>query len=80
MHSSIVLKYLILKLWKEKKHFRENLLIFLWIWGETELISRIVGANEKYIQGAEEFSFQGFGEINALFSGIKEAQTPWGPR
>ena len=53
-------------LWKEKKHFREKWLIFLGIVGEAELILRIWGAKEKYFQGAEEF-----GEINALFSGIK---------
>ena len=32
-----------------------------------------MGSNGKYFQGAEDF-FQGFGEINALFSGIKGAQ------
>ena len=43
------------------------------LWGEAELILRIWGAKEKYFQGAE-----GFGEINALLSGIKGAQTQWG--
>ena len=58
-------------------HFRENWLTLSWgIWGEAELILRIWGAKEKYFQGAEVFFFQGFGEINALFSGIKGAQTP----
>ena len=47
---------------------RENWLIFLGIWGEAELILRIWGATEKYSLGAEEF-----GEISALFSGIKGA-------
>ena len=51
---------------RKKKHFREKWLIFLGIVGEAELILRIWGAKEKYFQGAEEF-----GEINALFSGIK---------
>ena len=51
-------------------YFRKNWLIFWGIWGEAELILRIWGAKEKY--------FQGFGEINALFSGIKGAQTPLG--
>ena len=48
--------------------FRENLLIFLGIWGEVELILRIWGAKEKYFRGAEEF-----GKISALFSWIKGA-------
>ena len=43
-------------------HFRENWLIFLRIWGEAELILRILGAKEKYFQEAEEFW-----EISALF-------------
>ena len=55
-----------------KIHFMENWLIFLGIWGETELFLRILVAKEKYFHGAEDF-FQVFGEINALFSGIKGA-------
>ena len=54
--------------------------IFFWgggggggLWEEVELYLRICGAKEKYFQGAE-----GFGEINALLSGIKGAQTQWG--
>ena len=43
-------------------HFRETWLIFLRIWGEAELILRILGAKEKYFQEAEEFW-----EISALF-------------
>ena len=57
-------------------NFRENKLIFSGIWGEAELILGIWGAKEKYFQGAEVLFFQGVGEINALFSGIKGAQTP----
>ena len=57
-------------------HFRENWLTFWGIWGEAELILRIWGAKEKYFQGAEVLSFRDLGEINALFSGIKRAQTP----
>ena len=36
-------------------------------------------SKKKYFQGAEEFFFQGFGEISALFSGIKGALIPLGP-
>ena len=32
---------------ERKIHFRENWLIFLGIWGEAELILRILGAKEK---------------------------------
>ena len=61
-------------------HFRENWHIFWEILGEAELILKIWGAREKLFQGAEDF-FHGDREINALFSGIKGAQTPlpWGP-
>ena len=52
--------------------------IFGGIRGEAELILRIWGAKEKYFQEAEEFFFQEFGEINALFSGITGAQTSLG--
>ena len=33
-------------------NFREDWLIFLGIWGEAELILGILGAKEKYFQGA----------------------------
>ena len=65
-------------LWKEKYIFGRIGLYFWGIWGEAELILRIWGAKEKYFQGAEEFFFREFWEINALFSGITGAQTPWG--
>ena len=61
---------------QKKIHFRENWLIFWGIWGETELILRILEAKVKYFEGAEEFFFLGFGEINALLLGSKGAQTP----
>ena len=54
-------------------NFRENWLIFLGVWGEAEVILGIWGAKEKKFQGAK-----GVCEINALFSGIKGAQTPLG--
>ena len=60
-------------IWKD--FYRENWLIFLGNWGEATLVLRIWGAKENYFQGAEDF-FQGYGEINALFLGIKGAQTP----
>ena len=56
------------------KHFRKNWLIYLGIWGEAELILRILGAKEKYFQGAEEFSFKDLGRSMHYFQG---AHTPW---
>ena len=60
-------------------HFRENWLTFLGIWGEPELIFNDLGSKGKILSVSWGIFFHGFGEINALFSGIKEAQTPWGP-
>ena len=37
-----------------RKLFRENCLIFLGIWGESELFLWIWGAKAKYFLGAEE--------------------------
>ena len=52
---------------ERKIHFRENWLIFWGIWGEAELILKIWGAKEKYIQGAVEFSFKDFGRSMHYF-------------
>ena len=46
-----------------------NLLIYLGIWGEAELILRIWGAKEKNFQGAEEFSFRDLGRSLHYFQG-----------
>ena len=51
---------------------REDCIIILAVWIGTELILGILGANSKYIQGAEDY-FQGLVEINALFLGSKGA-------
>ena len=66
---------------KRKIHFRENWLIFLGIWGEAGLFFRDLGSKGKILilLGSRGNYFQGSGEINALFSGIKGAQTPLGP-
>ena len=55
--------------------------MFLGIWGEAELFFRDLGSEGKYFLGRRGHYLQGHGEINALFSGIKGAQTPpppWG--
>ena len=56
-------------------HFREIPLIFFRIWGEAELILRIRGAKENTFRELRNF-LSGIWEINALFLGIKGAQTP----
>ena len=64
---------------ERKIPLRENWLIFWGIWGEAALIIRILGANEKYFQGADEFfGGGGFGGDQCIFLGIKGAQTPLG--
>ena len=40
---------------------------------------RDLGSKGKILLGSQGNYFQGSGEINELFSGIKGAQTPWGP-
>ena len=52
--------------------------IFWGIWEEADLILRIWRAKEKILSGSWGICFQGFGEINALFLGIKGAQHPLG--
>ena len=61
-----------------KIHFRENWLIFWWIWGEAEIILRILGANEKYFQGGEEFSFRDLGRSMHYFQRSREHRPPCG--
>ena len=61
---------------RKKIHFRENWLLFLGILGEAELILRILGANEKYFQGAEKFSFRDLGRSMHYFQGSREHSPP----
>ena len=63
----------------ERKLFRENWLIFWGIWGEAELFFSDLESKGKILLGSRGNNFQGLGEINAILSGIKGAQTPWGP-
>ena len=72
MYSFIVSKYVNLIIWKEFLHFRENWLIFLGIWGEVELILRILGAKEKYFQGTEVPFFRNSGRKMHYFKGSRE--------
>ena len=50
--------------------------------GRSWSFFRDLGSKDKILLGSRGNYFQGSGEINALFSGIKGAQTPppWGPR
>ena len=63
---------------ERKIHFR-GICLYLGILGKAESILRIWGSKENTFRELRIF-FQEFGEINALFSGIKGAQTPtvWG--
>ena len=42
-------------------------LYFGGVWGDAELFFRIWGANAKYFQGAEEFSFKDLGRSMHYF-------------
>ena len=80
VYSFIVFKYVILILWKDKYILGR---IDLYFWGSVEklVFFRDLGSKGKILLGSRGNYFQGSGEINALFSWIKGAQTPppWGP-
>ena len=57
---------------ERKLHFMENWIIFWGIWGEAELILRIWGAKEKYLQGAEVISCRDLGRSMHYFQGSRE--------
>ena len=78
VYSFIVFKLANLNPMERKIDFRENWLIFWGIWGEAELILRILGAKEKYFQGTEELSFRDLGRSMHYFQGSMEYRTPGG--
>ena len=63
---------------ERKIHFREIWLIFWGISGEAELILRICGAQEKYFQGAEEFSSRDLVRSLHYYQGSREHNTSGG--
>ena len=80
VYGVIVFKYVILILRKEKYILGRND-IYFWGSGEKLVFFRDLGSKGKILLGSPGNYFQGSGEINALFSGIKGAQTPpppWG--
>ena len=79
LYSFIVFKYVILILRKEKYILGRN---YLYFWGSGEMLVyfRDLGSKGKILLGSRGNYFQGSVEINALFSGIKGAQTPLGPQ
>ena len=58
---------------ERKEHFRENWLIFLWVWGEAELILGICGTRQNTIRELRIFFFR---DLGRSMQGSKEAQTP----
>ena len=73
VYSFIVLKYMNLTLWKKHILGRIGLHCIFWgIWGETELILRILEAKAKYFKGAEEFSFRDSGRSILYFLRARE--------
>ena len=61
----------------KKIHFRKNWLIFWGIWGETEWFLWIWQVRENTFRELRNFLSGIWGDqLNALFSGIKGAQTP----
>ena len=62
---------------ERKIHFGENWLLFLGIWGEPELILRILGAKEKYSKGADSI-FMDFGRSMHFFRDQGSTDPPGG--
>ena len=74
---SIVFKYLILILRKEKYILGRIWLIFLGF-GETLNYFRALGSKGKLLLGDEEIIFRDLGRSNHYFQGSRENRTPWG--
>ena len=69
--------YHCLREWKEK-YILGRIGLYFWEFGEKliELILRILGATEKYFQGAEEFSFRDLGRSMHCFQGSGSTDPP----
>ena len=78
MYSFTGFKYADLILKKEKYIFgRFGLYMYFGAFGEKLNLLKDLGSKVKILSWSRGIIFQGF-EINALFSGIKGTQTPWG--
>ena len=75
LFSFVVFKYVILILRKEKYILRRMTCV-LGNSGRSWSIFRDLGSKGKILLGSQGNHFQGSEDINALFSGIKGAQTP----
>ena len=75
LYTFIVFKYVILILQKEK-YILGRIGLYFWGFGEKLNYFRDLGSKGNILLGSRGNYFQGFEEINALFSGIKGAQTP----
>ena len=69
---------MILILRKDKYILGRNDLYIFWGSGKKLVFFRDLGSKGKVLLGSRGNYFQGSWEINALFSGIKGAQTPLG--
>ena len=64
---------------RKEKYILGRIGLYFWGFGEKQNYFRDLGSKGKiYLEGQGNY-FHGFGEIHALFSGIKEAQTPRRP-
>ena len=71
--------YVNLILWKDK-YILGRIDLYFGEFREMLTLFKEFGGKEKILPGSCGICFQGFGEINAFFSGIKGAHTPWGPQ
>ena len=62
----------------QEKYILGRIGLYFGGFGEKLNCFRDLGSKGKILLGRQENYFQGFWEINALFSGIKGAQTPLG--
>ena len=73
LYSFLVFKHVTLILRKEQ-YILGRIGLYFWGFGEKLNYFRDLGSKGKILLGSQRNYFQGFWEINALFSGIKGAQ------
>ena len=78
VYSFIVFKLANFNPMERKIDFRENWLIFLGIWGEAELILRILGAKKNTFRELRNFLSGIWGDQCIIFQGSWEYRAPGG--